>query len=648
MSQHGRDFEKQGFSYMDGVPVKIGEKYKPPKKYTLPVGFLQKLPTDTIAEEYDFQLERSVLEKIRQWSKIRSDAIEARRQRIEAEDKILQENAEKLKELSVGSPPKADNSADDGNATQNLDNSSSADSPEKVSQDTADITGANSVTVQGTEEGLNCHHSVITVHGQMVPSQSNQYATPNSILTPTPYGPFMNQKKDYQQSPFNLSDFEADTSSPFDNMELKTINDMEELAHVLQPMSHSLKAKESASSNPLHYSYYTPNMPVHQGNAQVSTSLSSVHQLGTPDLKSLTQVNGITSYSLYGTVPRTQIQPVSQLKNSDLHTISYGAFDGRSYQYPVSSIHNCAFTRESGFDYYLGHPWDPKTTVVSSSSTRLSQGFPINKESTSVSRSSGVTTGGPSYSGPGENMDNNNMYTFPISSPYFTQQILASPPSNDKAVAMTSSDSGSLRASKSVPDIMKELESELNKQSAPQRRVNSNVTPSGQSIPKELENWSPWPTLDSPDNSPHSPSGNTLSMPESGNSVKPGNSSAKYISSLPNPFHELCPSAQRLVEHISEMGFSIPRVARACQIFGEDDKKIVEFLLQVQSLEEKSYPGDLVEQSLISSNYNEEECVNYLKLVTQLKDLGFTESQVIQALKITENDGDKALDYLVS
>lgn len=33
----------------------------------------------------------------------------------------------------------------------------------------------------------------------------------------------------------NISDFESDTSSPFDNMELKTINDLEELASVLKP-----------------------------------------------------------------------------------------------------------------------------------------------------------------------------------------------------------------------------------------------------------------------------------------------------------------------------------------------------------------------------------------------------------------------------
>lgn len=35
----------------------------------------------------------------------------------------------------------------------------------------------------------------------------------------------------------NISDFESDTSSPFDNMELKTINDLEELASVLKPLS---------------------------------------------------------------------------------------------------------------------------------------------------------------------------------------------------------------------------------------------------------------------------------------------------------------------------------------------------------------------------------------------------------------------------
>jgi hypothetical protein len=45
-------------------------------------------------------------------------------------------------------------------------------------------------------------------------------------------------------------------------------------------------------------------------------------------------------------------------------------------------------------------------------------------------------------------------------------------------------------------------------------------------------------------------------------------------SELLDPFKDLSPAAQNLVKHISEMGFSQPRVARACQLLGEDDKKV--------------------------------------------------------------------------
>lgn len=58
---------------------------------------------------------------------------------------------------------------------------------------------------------------------------------PYPILTPVPiHASTLSQSTNYSRS-FNISEFEQDTSSPFDNMELKTINDLEELAHVLQP-----------------------------------------------------------------------------------------------------------------------------------------------------------------------------------------------------------------------------------------------------------------------------------------------------------------------------------------------------------------------------------------------------------------------------
>ena len=54
----------------------------------------------------------------------------------------------------------------------------------------------------------------------------------DSVLTPT-CAKLSSPSDESVSSHINLSDFESDNSSPFDNMELKTINDMEVLASIL-------------------------------------------------------------------------------------------------------------------------------------------------------------------------------------------------------------------------------------------------------------------------------------------------------------------------------------------------------------------------------------------------------------------------------
>lgn len=54
-----------------------------------------------------------------------------------------------------------------------------------------------------------------------------------TILTPQPLSPPANDLQDHvKANGLDYADFDNDTSSPFDNMELKTINEMEELAQV--------------------------------------------------------------------------------------------------------------------------------------------------------------------------------------------------------------------------------------------------------------------------------------------------------------------------------------------------------------------------------------------------------------------------------
>ncbi|KAL0112926.1 hypothetical protein PUN28_012287 [Cardiocondyla obscurior] len=162
-------------SYMDGVHVKIAEAYKPPRKIGLPAAYNNRLP-DVSKLVYDFSLEKSVLEKMCEWRKARQACNKARQAR-------LKEKKKKEKEESPPSP-----------------------SP------------------------LNCTKQ-LSINAPPAPE--------TTILTPQPLLPPVNDLQDLVKTNGGLdyADFDNDTSSPFDNMELKTINDMEELAQVLQPRS---------------------------------------------------------------------------------------------------------------------------------------------------------------------------------------------------------------------------------------------------------------------------------------------------------------------------------------------------------------------------------------------------------------------------
>ncbi|XP_031780716.1 ubiquitin-associated protein 1 [Nasonia vitripennis] len=159
-------------TYMDGVQVKIAEAYKPPPKVLPPAAFYNKLP-DVSKCSYDFSLEKSVLEKMKEWRKVRLSYSEARHVRLE----------EKRKREAEKSP-----------------------APSSPSPDTATLP----VKVAPAPEA-----TILTPQPLSFPANGVQ----NHVK--------LNGLDDY-------SYFDNDTSSPFDNMELKTINEMEELAQVLQ------------------------------------------------------------------------------------------------------------------------------------------------------------------------------------------------------------------------------------------------------------------------------------------------------------------------------------------------------------------------------------------------------------------------------
>lgn len=193
MSHRGGQDPQPG--YMDEVCVKISEKYKPPPRINLAITYAQRLYLNKQIQDniipYDFSLETSIKDRVKELRTTRKEFYEDKLNRLE-----------KLKEARL-------------NYEKFLEDKKSKESIVSVSEESE------------------------VVRDQMLKDTEGIFPTSYShILTPTP---LTNSDKiqsfkcnSNDKSPFNISDFEADTSSPFDNMALKTINDIEELAEVLK------------------------------------------------------------------------------------------------------------------------------------------------------------------------------------------------------------------------------------------------------------------------------------------------------------------------------------------------------------------------------------------------------------------------------
>ncbi|CAG9833140.1 unnamed protein product [Diabrotica balteata] len=449
--------------YTDNIKVKISEKYKPPPRINLAISYAQRLSLNKQIQDnmpnYEFSLEKTVLSKMKEWKEYRSGIVQERKDKIEKAREEINEKMKKEQEEK--------------------------EQADEVELKTVNETGTKACTsttatyITGTNiTNINQNYGSYSVNNDiLVPTQiNNQYS---NILTPIPLQSYGTQQytNPNDKSPFNLSDFENDTSSPFDNMELKSINDMEELAQVLN--------RDKNSSYKI------------SSNSHTYSNFSSVR-------------------------PAAQVQPT--FSNYMSNQYSYNIPSTASYVQPVVTD----YSRTNGY-YYDNSPFQ-------------------------------------------------NQYVYKPSPPeYFT-----TPSSQPSATALESNKPNC----KSVPDIMKALETEIE---------NTHITAS---VPKESYIRNELITQ--------------TTRPKSTDAVYPRPKIKK--DDLDDPLHLLPKNQQDFCRSISSMGFPLSRVVRTCQILGDDQKKVVDHLLAL----------------------------------TDLLDLGFAEKDISDALVQCDNDKDKALDKLIS
>lgn len=337
-------------SYVEGIKVKISEKYKPPFRISKSQQQYLML-NEKLQEElpgYDFGLEKTMLEKINIRKEHRRNMLEERKQRLSQK---REEHKQKIADEMTKKQQTETNIVYDTDESGMVGEESSA--PKVPSFPSS----------------------------QALPSQTQQnYITKNGILMPIPaaYGRnILNPLQAYEHQQlnnvksFNLSDFESDTSSPFDNMELKSINDLEELAQVL---------KSNQSSFPSSTSNYQPSLQFNNTHVSVSqlpqnisynkmansydVANSQFNQNHYPYMPSLNNYPSYTANPLngyvYNSIPQT-VGQASGLPNSQYQLSSMRKSQCKSVPDLAKEMENTHLTNVR-VDANLPIPVRPKST----------------------------------------------------------------------------------------------------------------------------------------------------------------------------------------------------------------------------------------------------------------------------------------------
>lgn len=232
-------------NYMDRVPVKIAESFKPPPRlYQLPQSIAHKLQlsvehyNEAPQYYYDFQFEKKVLVKMTEWRRLKQQEREARRERKDQREQgRLQEREARNKRMlgAVSYPSTDDLSGSDSEADYKQINIAGTEKNESDTEERLIL-----------PPQINSFHNILQptiVSNTCENSTELNSKTTSCLQTHAKAGKYSSGTKEVNV--FNYKDFEEDTSSPFDNIELKTINDLDILAQVLHNTQLHVQNKET-------------------------------------------------------------------------------------------------------------------------------------------------------------------------------------------------------------------------------------------------------------------------------------------------------------------------------------------------------------------------------------------------------------------
>ncbi|KAI8046082.1 ubiquitin-associated protein 1 [Drosophila gunungcola] len=468
---------------MDDVPVKVVERYKPPPAiFHLPQTTLNRLSQfreDFYADhpdyQYDGQLERAVVSQAHRWRQLRRQQREERASRQERRKEAGQRALEAKQREMLG--------AVDYPSTEDL----SSDTEEEEKEQTPPTTESQDSPPDAKSTGVCNFHNILQP----------------TILSTTPVASPQTLHK--RNSSLNYADFEYNmNSTPFDNIELKTINDLDILAQVLHQTQLEERRDQQQQENRPEEEQPHRDVPV-----PVELTMTTLEETKA----TLDSVNFHVHCDDEGRcesnhIPATpHLTPVfSATAQQQLHKPEHYQFYHIQGHQPLYSPQQHTFQHQTNTDNYYFN------------------GF-----------------GTPNH--------------------------LMAPPAPSSVLTLSKSEDEATTKSRSVPDILRELKTELQQAEKRRTRLHSH-------------NEEQQPKME--------------------------------VAVDRNSFRELAGPAQKMAQRISSMGFPLERVAKVVSLCGIDDKKIIEHLIPLSELIDLGFDESKISEALLRFNNNKDKALDYL------------------------------------
>eukprot|EP01134_Creolimax_fragrantissima_P007851 CFRG7851T1 len=107
-------------------------------------------------------------------------------------------------------------------------------------------------------------------------------------------------------------------------------------------------------------------------------------------------------------------------------------------------------------------------------------------------------------------------------------------------------------------------------------------------------------------------------------------------------------SGENVFDKLLGMGFDEYKLGSAREICGNDEKKMLDFLLNADNLCDNNFPFEDVKYALEVHPESIEKATNFLKAFVQLTDIGFKRERIREALLLHDNRTGLAVEYLMN